>query len=243
MDRDLGPICYRYREVSLQASARYLDALAAVDDPTQAEQALRRLSTAKKDAAGRSCPGFNPIAQPDADLFKSLMDGEYCLRGNAQPRHPLTKDEDALAAPVRRRSEEGQCQGQPLLRAAACARTDRQDPTHAPLARHCLRPPVDGHVAASARALHLQRLRHCRSGLIFLARDKELTAKESILRPGSCPLAHRVPRSLAMCSRAESPRTGRTLPCTLRPLCVRWTRTVPCRSRSETPQTARCCVA
>ena len=37
-------------------------------------------------AAGRSPsedgPGFNPSAQPDADLFKSLMDGEHCLRDN-----------------------------------------------------------------------------------------------------------------------------------------------------------------
>ena len=46
-------------------------------------------------------PGFNPLAQPDADLFKSLMDTEHCLRGNTQPRHPLTADEDPLAALVR----------------------------------------------------------------------------------------------------------------------------------------------
>jgi len=61
--------------------ARYLDALAAVDDPTQGKQALQRLTTAKKDAAGRSCPGFNPLAQLDATLFKSLMAGEHCLHG------------------------------------------------------------------------------------------------------------------------------------------------------------------
>ena len=93
---------FRYREVSLQANARYLDALAAVDDPTPGKQALQRLTTTKKDAAGRSCPGFNPMAQLDADLFKSLMDGEHCLRGNTQPRHPRTADEDTLAALVRR---------------------------------------------------------------------------------------------------------------------------------------------
>ena len=28
-------------------------------------------------------PRFNPLAQPDADLFKSLMDGEQCLRSCA----------------------------------------------------------------------------------------------------------------------------------------------------------------
>ena len=65
----------------MQANARYLDALAAVDDPTQGKQALQRLTSAKKDAAGRSCPGFNPLAQQDTTLFKSLMAGEHCLHG------------------------------------------------------------------------------------------------------------------------------------------------------------------
>ena len=84
---------FRYREVSLQANARYLDAPAAVDDPTKGKQALQRLTTAKKDAANRSCPGFNPLAQLDADLFKSLMDGEHSLRGftNRDIRSQLAK--------------------------------------------------------------------------------------------------------------------------------------------------------
>ena len=42
-------------------------------------------------------------------------------------------------------------------------------------------PPGDGHVAVSARAPLPQGLRHRSSGLIFLAKDKELRAKESIL--------------------------------------------------------------
>ena len=80
-------LCFGAKEVM------NFDALAAVDDPTQAKQALQRLTTAKKDAAGRSCPGFNPLAQPDADLLKSLMDGEHCLRGftNRDIRSQLTK--------------------------------------------------------------------------------------------------------------------------------------------------------
>jgi hypothetical protein len=90
----------RYREVSLQTNARYLHALAAVDDPTRGKQVLQRLTTAKEDAAGRSYPGFNPMAQLDADLFKSLMDGKHSLHVH-QPRHPHTTDEDALAALVR----------------------------------------------------------------------------------------------------------------------------------------------
>ena len=42
----------RYREISLQAKGRCLDALAAVDDPRPGKQALQRLTTTKKDAAG-----------------------------------------------------------------------------------------------------------------------------------------------------------------------------------------------
>jgi hypothetical protein len=52
-----------------------------VDDPTAGKKALQRLTTTTKDAAGRSCPGFNPMAQHDATLFKSLMAGEHCLHG------------------------------------------------------------------------------------------------------------------------------------------------------------------
>jgi fermentation-respiration switch protein FrsA (DUF1100 family) len=73
---------FRYREISLQANACYLDALAAVDDPTAGKQALQRLTTPKRDAAGRSCPGFDPLAQHDATLFKSPMAGEHGLQAS-----------------------------------------------------------------------------------------------------------------------------------------------------------------
>lgn len=72
---------FRYREVSALANARYLNALAAVEDPTQAKRDLDRITTKKKDAAGRSCPGFNPLARSDAELFRALANGEHCLRG------------------------------------------------------------------------------------------------------------------------------------------------------------------
>jgi hypothetical protein len=72
---------FRYREVSLQANSRYLDALALVDDPTQAKRNLDRVTTPKKDAAGRGCSGFNPLARRDTELFQSIMAGEHCLKG------------------------------------------------------------------------------------------------------------------------------------------------------------------
>ena len=45
-------------------------------------QALQRLTSTKKDAAGRSCPGFNPMAQHDATLFNSVVAGEHGLHGS-----------------------------------------------------------------------------------------------------------------------------------------------------------------
>jgi hypothetical protein len=68
---------FRYREVSLMANSRYLDALAVVDDPTNAKRDLDRVTPRKKDAAGRGCSGFNPVARHDAELFQAVMDGEH----------------------------------------------------------------------------------------------------------------------------------------------------------------------
>ena len=92
----------RYREVSLQANPRYLDALAAVDDPTQGKQALRRLTDHREEG----CRGpLLPGRQPDgATRRKSVQepDGRPALPARLhQPRHPFTADEDALAALVR----------------------------------------------------------------------------------------------------------------------------------------------
>jgi len=72
---------FRYQEVSMLANARYLTSLAVVDDPTEAKHDLDRVTTRKKDAAGRSCSGFNPLARPDTEIFRAVMDGEHCLRG------------------------------------------------------------------------------------------------------------------------------------------------------------------
>jgi hypothetical protein len=72
---------FRYREVSQRANARYLDALALVDDPTNAKRDLDRITTRKKDATGRGCSAFNPLAHHDVELFQAVMDGEHCLRG------------------------------------------------------------------------------------------------------------------------------------------------------------------
>ena len=72
---------FRYRDVSLMANSRYLDASAAVDDPTNAKHDPDRITTRKKDAAGRGCSGFNLLAHMDALLFQAVKDGDHCLRG------------------------------------------------------------------------------------------------------------------------------------------------------------------
>jgi hypothetical protein len=48
---------------------------------SNAKRALDRVTAPKKDAAGRCCPAFNPLARHDAELFQSVMAGEHCRRG------------------------------------------------------------------------------------------------------------------------------------------------------------------
>jgi hypothetical protein len=82
---------FRYRQVSMQANSRYLEALAVVDDPTKAKHDLDRMTTRKKDAAGRGCSAFNPLARRDAELFHSMMDGAITAPARIrEPRYPPT---------------------------------------------------------------------------------------------------------------------------------------------------------
>ena len=104
-----------------------------------------------------------------------------------QPGHALTADIGTLAALVRRRSEEGKCQSQPLFSAATCPRPDRRDPALASLPRDPPRLKRRGHYAVPARALLTQYLLR-RRALIVFAKNKELTEKASICcRRGVCP--------------------------------------------------------
>jgi hypothetical protein len=71
---------YRYREVSLAANRRYLDALAVVDDPTPAYEQVAEL-TEPVMVSGRSHAGFNPASASDVRLFRAVLDGDHLLRG------------------------------------------------------------------------------------------------------------------------------------------------------------------
>jgi hypothetical protein len=71
---------YRYREVSLAANQRYLEALVVIDDPKQAQKQVRRLAKPARHN-GRCWRGFNPADERDAQLFAAVMRGEHHLQG------------------------------------------------------------------------------------------------------------------------------------------------------------------
>jgi hypothetical protein len=74
---------FRYRDVAPQSNARYLNALAHVDDPTPALRSLDTISTRKQPARGRTLKPFNPVARPESELFLALISGEHAVPGFA----------------------------------------------------------------------------------------------------------------------------------------------------------------
>jgi len=81
---------YRYREVSLAANERYLEALSVVNDPAPAYRQVEQL-TEPVMISGRSHRGFNPASGPDVKFFAAVLDGNHLLRGfrNADIREAL----------------------------------------------------------------------------------------------------------------------------------------------------------
>ena len=71
---------YRYREVSLAANERYLEALSVVADPAPAYRQVEEL-TEPVVVSGRSHAGFNPASQADVKLFAAVLDGDNVVRG------------------------------------------------------------------------------------------------------------------------------------------------------------------
>jgi hypothetical protein len=104
---------FRYREVSLQANSRYLDALAAVEDSTNAKRHLDRVTTPKKDTAGRRCPGFNPLPRPRCRIIPKPHGRRALPARLHQPRHSSPTRSDASSASLQARSSEAKRQGQP----------------------------------------------------------------------------------------------------------------------------------
>jgi hypothetical protein len=89
----------RYQRICGHCNARYLEALAQVDDPTPALRALDALSTRAPTPNGRSERAFNPVARHDRTLFAVLMSGEHLVRGftNREVRQKLARAAFPLA--------------------------------------------------------------------------------------------------------------------------------------------------
>jgi hypothetical protein len=71
---------YHYRELALAANARYLEALAVVDNPALAYRQVEKL-TEPVVVGGRSYAGFNPASLPDVTLFRAALDGNHLVHG------------------------------------------------------------------------------------------------------------------------------------------------------------------
>jgi hypothetical protein len=83
---------FRYRDVSMSANARYLDALSVVSDTTAKVRELDQITRRKRTRSGRSATAFNPVCRQDIQLFEAVMDGNHCIRGftNRNLRDKLT---------------------------------------------------------------------------------------------------------------------------------------------------------
>ena len=72
---------FRYREVSLAANKRYLEALAVVDDPSTALKHMNAITDPKRTPAGQSVKAFNPLSMADQRSFKALLAGANTIHG------------------------------------------------------------------------------------------------------------------------------------------------------------------
>src|ERR1051325_1182880 len=71
---------YHYREVSRSSNCRYLNALAAVDNPTAAYRQVAKL-VEPQVVAKRRHAGFNPARTEDVQLFQAILHGDHVARG------------------------------------------------------------------------------------------------------------------------------------------------------------------
>jgi hypothetical protein len=93
---------HHYQSHALACNRRYLEALAAVDDPTPSYDDLKQLTERQRDK-GRSYAGFNPAREEEARLFAAVLAGDHIAQGfrNRDIRAALYAD--APCAPDRQR--------------------------------------------------------------------------------------------------------------------------------------------
>jgi hypothetical protein len=71
---------HHYQSHALSCNLRYLEALAAVEDPTPTYNELRML-TERQSEKGRSYAGFNPAREEEARLFAAVLAGDHIAQG------------------------------------------------------------------------------------------------------------------------------------------------------------------
>jgi hypothetical protein len=93
---------HHYQSHALACNQRYLDALAAVDDPTPVYDDLKRL-TDRQTEHGRSYAGFNPAREEEIRLFAAVLAGDHIAQGFCNKDIRTTLYAKASHAPERRR--------------------------------------------------------------------------------------------------------------------------------------------
>jgi hypothetical protein len=71
---------HHYQSHALACNQRYLEALAAVDDPTPGYDELKKLTEPQRHK-GRSYAGFNPARQEEVRLFSAVLAGDHIAQG------------------------------------------------------------------------------------------------------------------------------------------------------------------
>ena len=71
---------HHYQSHALACNQRYLEALAAVDDPTPGYDDLKKLTEPQRQQ-GRSYAGFNPAREEEARLFAAVLAGDHIAQG------------------------------------------------------------------------------------------------------------------------------------------------------------------
>ena len=71
---------HHYQSHALACNQRYLEALAAVDDPTPGYDDLKKLTEPQRHR-GRSYAGFNPAREQEVRLFAAVLAGDHIAQG------------------------------------------------------------------------------------------------------------------------------------------------------------------
>ncbi len=79
MGKGVGNL-HHYQSHACACNERYLNALAAVKDPTPGYADLKRLTESQTDK-GRNSAGFNPARQEEANLFAAILAGDHIAQG------------------------------------------------------------------------------------------------------------------------------------------------------------------